>query len=96
MPETLGNSDSVLKDSFSKGLQGGIEPEAYTRPQSWKELEIPEILLSGHHEKIEEFRQKRSNELTRAWFKKEISDLKEHLISFEAASGSAQDLEDEG
>lgn len=82
-PSTLGNSDSVLYDSFSKGLKGGLEPEVFTRPQVWKDREIPPVLLSGHHENIGKYRQERSSKLTRMWFKQELSDLKEQFGAFE-------------
>jgi tRNA (guanine37-N1)-methyltransferase len=53
IPGVLGAEDSAAKDSFSNGL---LEHAHYTRPQVFEGEEVPEILLSGHHEKIERWR----------------------------------------
>lgn len=45
----LGNESSAHKDSFSNGL---LEHPQYTRPASWNGLDVPEVLLSGHHGKV--------------------------------------------
>lgn len=81
-PETLGNSDSALVDSFSKGLKGGLEAPVYTRPSEWKGREIPPLFMSGHHEKIEKERLRLSQEATKSWFEAEIKGLEEHLKGF--------------
>ena len=82
MPKTLKNSDSVEYDSFSCGLSGGLEPKLYTRPQTWKDLEVPSILLSGHHENIEKNRRMESLKLTESWFEREMQDLVAHFERF--------------
>lgn len=53
LPGVLGCDDSATKDTFSRGL---LKHPQYTRPRSFEGLEVPEELLSGNHEKIEEFR----------------------------------------
>jgi tRNA (guanine37-N1)-methyltransferase len=52
-PGVLGHEDSALQDSITMGW---LEAPAYTRPREWKGEEVPEILLSGHHEKIQEWK----------------------------------------
>ena len=61
-PGVLGNVASTEEESFSRGL---LEHPQYTRPQVWEGREIPEILLSGHHAKIAEWRLAQAERLTR-------------------------------
>jgi tRNA (guanine37-N1)-methyltransferase len=53
IPGTLGGEDAAEKDSFSNGL---LEHAHYTRPQVFEGKAVPQILLSGHHEEIENWR----------------------------------------
>ncbi len=62
IPGVLGNKDSADTDSFSNGL---LEQPLYTRPADFKGYKVPETLISGHHKKIEEWRQKSSEEITK-------------------------------
>ncbi len=62
IPRVLGNSESAVEESFSNGL---LEHPQFTRPQEWKGRRIPEILLSGHHAKIAQWRQVQSERLTK-------------------------------
>lgn len=55
LPEVLGNSASAPDDSFSSGL---LEYPQYTRPADFCGLKVPDVLLSGNHQKIAEWRQK--------------------------------------
>ena len=55
LPEVLGNQESHMKDSFSTGL---LEHPHYTRPADFRGLMVPEVLLSGNHKLIEEWRNK--------------------------------------
>lgn len=57
LPEVLGNQESHMKDSFSTGL---LEHPHYTRPADFRGLMVPEVLLSGNHKLIEEWRNKES------------------------------------
>ncbi|WP_037254156.1 tRNA (guanosine(37)-N1)-methyltransferase TrmD [Roseobacter sp. SK209-2-6] len=63
IPGVLGNQASTEEESFSSGL---LEHPQYTRPAEWKGRKIPEVLMSGHHGKIAEWRQEMSEEITKA------------------------------
>lgn len=63
IPGVLGNAESAQEESFSSGL---LEHPQYTRPAEWKGRAIPDVLMSGHHEKIAEWRRLQSEELTQA------------------------------
>jgi tRNA (guanine37-N1)-methyltransferase len=57
LPGVLGNESSALTDSFQSGL---LEYPQYTRPASFRGWDVPEVLLSGHHGKIAEWRRRQS------------------------------------
>ena len=57
LPGVLGNEESAISDSFSTGL---LEHPQYTRPASYNEMDVPDVLMSGHHKQIEEWRAKQS------------------------------------
>lgn len=61
LPGVLGSDESSIEESHSNGL---LEYPQYTRPESYEGMEVPEILLSGHHKKIEEWRLFKSIEIT--------------------------------
>jgi tRNA (guanine37-N1)-methyltransferase len=63
IPGVLGNQASTEEESFSSGL---LEHPQYTRPAEWKGRKIPDVLMSGHHGKIEQWRQDMSAEITKA------------------------------
>ena len=62
VPGVIGNADSLADESHSDGF---LEYPSYTKPQSWRGLEVPEVLLSGHHAEIDAWRKQRSLERTR-------------------------------
>jgi len=62
IPGVLGNERSAQEDSFSNGL---LEYPQYTRPEKFRGLSVPEILLSGNHDRIERWRREMSLKLTR-------------------------------
>ena len=62
LPGVTGNRESLEEESFADGL---LEYPHYTRPPVWEGRSVPEVLLSGHHEKIREWRQRQSEELTK-------------------------------
>ena len=67
LPGVLGQPESLLEESFSSNL---LEYPQYTRPQVWKDAknkdhDVPEVLLSGHHEKIKEWRKDKSIKKTK-------------------------------
>lgn len=64
LPGVLGNDQSALDDSFSAGPAGLLEAPAYTKPASWRGLDVPPVLLSGHHAEIARWRAERSRERT--------------------------------
>ncbi|CEG26807.1 tRNA (guanine-N(1)-)-methyltransferase [Bacillus sp. B-jedd] len=72
LPEVLGKEESHLKDSFSTGL---LEHPHYTRPSDFRGLKVPDVLLSGNHKHVEEWRIKES--LRRTWQRR--PDLFEHM-----------------
>lgn len=53
IPGVLGNETSALTDSFQDDL---LAPPVYTRPEEWEGMKVPDILLSGNHSKIEDWR----------------------------------------
>ncbi len=62
----LGNEDSVTDDSFAPGdMQNLLEGPVYTRPASWQGLEVPEVLMSGDHAKIAQWRKDEAIKRTR-------------------------------
>lgn len=63
LPGVLGNDDSAQDESFSAGR---LEYPQYTRPRSYKGMDVPDVLLSGHHAKIEAWRREQSDARTRA------------------------------
>lgn len=62
LPGSLGHADSALEESFSEALGGGPEYPHYTRPASYRGWDVPEVLLSGDHARIREWRLERSRE----------------------------------
>ncbi len=63
-PGVLGNQNSSAEDSFEQGL---LDHPHYTRPVEWKGLKTPEVLLSGHAQNIQEFRQQQRMKQTEKW-----------------------------
>lgn len=63
LPGSLGDVDSAVEDSFVNGL---LDCPHYTRPELYKDFRVPEVLLSGNHARIREWRLKQSLALTRA------------------------------
>jgi tRNA (guanine37-N1)-methyltransferase len=62
LPGALGHSDSAVEESFSAALGGDPEYPHYTRPAEYRGWHVPEVLLSGHHQRIGEWRRERSRE----------------------------------
>ena len=60
LPGVLGKDESALEESFSEALEGAPEYPHYTRPAEWRGWTVPEVLLSGHHERIRAWRQEQS------------------------------------
>ncbi len=62
LPGVLGKDESAVEESFSEALEGGVEYPHYTRPAEWRGWSVPEVLLSGHHERIREWRREQSRQ----------------------------------
>ena len=62
IPGVIGNEDSISEESFDKGL---LEYPQYTKPQIWEDKGVPEVLLSGDHAKIKDWRLSQSEAITR-------------------------------
>jgi len=60
LPGALGSDESGLVESFSAELEGGLEYPHYTRPAEFRGWRVPEVLLSGDHRRIEEWRREQS------------------------------------
>jgi tRNA (guanine37-N1)-methyltransferase len=60
LPGALGHVDSAHEESFSKALQGAPEYPHYTRPAEYRGWAVPEVLLSGHHARVREWRLEQS------------------------------------
>ena len=61
-PGVLGNANSKVDESFENGL---LEYPQYTKPQIWEKKGVPEVLLSGDHSKIKDWRLSQSEAITR-------------------------------
>jgi len=64
LPGALGDEDSTKDDSFSEGL---LEYPQYTRPEIFRDMKVPDILLSGDHAKIAQWRRQQALERTKKW-----------------------------
>jgi tRNA (guanine37-N1)-methyltransferase len=62
LPGALGHEESAVEESFSEALEGAPEYPHYTRPAEWRGHAVPEVLLSGDHARIREWRLERSRE----------------------------------
>ncbi len=56
IPGVLGKEESMQEESFSRSLKRKKEYPHYTRPEEFRGMKVPDVLLSGHHKKIEEWR----------------------------------------
>jgi len=62
IPGVLGNPDSLVEETFERNL---LEYPQYTKPQKWEEKDIPDVLLTGDHDKIKDWRLSQSEDITR-------------------------------
>lgn len=63
IPGFMGNAESIVEESHSDGL---LEYPSYTKPQSWRGLDVPDVLLSGHHAQIEKWRKAQALDRTKS------------------------------
>lgn len=73
LPDVLGNAESAQQESFTSGL---LDFPHYTRPETFEDLKVPEVLLSGNHEKIAAWRKQQALKVT----KERRADLLENLL----------------
>jgi tRNA (guanine37-N1)-methyltransferase len=66
LPTVLGNDDSAREESFSEECQGLLEYPHYTRPVSFRGLEVPEVLRGGDHAKIKRYREEQARQRSAA------------------------------
>ena len=60
LPGVLGDDASAIEESFSEALEGAPEYPHYTRPAEWRGWAVPDVLLSGHHARVNEWRRAQS------------------------------------
>ena len=65
LPGALGHPGSAAGDSFGTGAGGILQGPVYTRPRVWKDLPVPDVLTSGDHARIENWRRQQALERTR-------------------------------
>ena len=82
LPGALGDPDSARQESFVSGM---LDHPQYTRPETYADMQVPEVLLSGHHGEIERWRMKQS--LGRTWQRRpellariELTDTERQLL----------------
>jgi tRNA (guanine37-N1)-methyltransferase len=63
-PGVLNDAHSHEQDSFNPNLDGLLDCPHYTRPEVWADQAVPEVLLSGHHERIEQWRRQQRLRIT--------------------------------
>ena len=61
LPGIMGNEESPVEESFESGL---LEHPHYTRPAEWQGRRVPEVLTSGHHEKVRQWRLAEAERIT--------------------------------
>jgi tRNA (guanine37-N1)-methyltransferase len=88
LPGVLGNEESPVLDSFSSGL---LEHPHYTRPADFRGLKVPDELVSGNHQKIDEWRKKES--LRRTW--KRRPDLLDSYLLNETEQKLLKEIQEE-
>ena len=65
LPGVIGNPESLTEESHASGQDHLLEYPVFTKPADWRGLQVPEILLSGHHGNVARWRRERSEQLTR-------------------------------
>ncbi len=61
-PGIIGDRESLLEESFEDGL---LEYPHYTRPRIWEGMAVPDVLISGHHERVREWRKSQADQITK-------------------------------
>ena len=66
LPGALGDEESAKDESFGESAGGGLEYPQYTRPEVFRDMKVPDVLLSGNHKKIAEWRRRQGLERTKS------------------------------
>ena len=66
LPGVLGNPASLVEESHAPGHDHLLEYPTYTKPETWRGLGVPEVLLSGHHGEVAKWRRAQAEERTRS------------------------------
>lgn len=64
LPGVLGNPESLVEESHGSQLDGLLEYPVYTKPASWRGLDVPPVLLSGHHGEVDRWRVEQARRIT--------------------------------
>jgi tRNA (guanine37-N1)-methyltransferase len=88
IPGALGHEQSALQDSFSEGM---LDCTHYTRPEEYQGIKVPEVLMNGNHQQIQDWREKQS--LGRTWQRR--PDLLEHIVLDERQQALLKEYIDE-
>ena len=62
LPKVIGNEDALKEESFNSNL---LEYPLYTQPRNWKNIEVPNVLLSGNHNKIKDWKIRQAESITK-------------------------------
>nr|WP_239580049.1 tRNA (guanosine(37)-N1)-methyltransferase TrmD [Microlunatus panaciterrae] len=92
IPGVIGNPESLAEESHSAGHDGLLEYPVYTKPPSWRGLQVPDILFSGHHGEIARWRREQAVEKTRARRPDLLPAELREIIVGEATSSDAGEL----
>jgi tRNA (guanine37-N1)-methyltransferase len=88
IPGALGHEQSALQDSFSEGM---LDCSHYTRPEESQGIKVPEVLMNGNHQQIQDWREKQS--LGRTWQRR--PDLLEHIVLDDRQQALLKEYKDE-
>ena len=92
LPGVIGNPESLREESHSAGHAGLLEGPVYTKPLTWRGREVPEVLLSGHHAKIADWRREQALARTRRYRPDLLPDGLEGLVVTLAQPADAGEL----
>ena len=92
LPGVIGNPESLAVESHAAGHDGMLEGPVYTKPPLWRGLEVPPVLISGHHAKIDAWRRERALERTRRLRPELLPDDLDGLVISHAQPSDAGEL----
>ena len=92
LPGVVGNPESLTEESHAADHDGLLEYPVYTKPPRWRDLDVPEVLLSGHHGRIAAWRREQAVQRTRERRPDLLPAQHEPLVVTEAAAADAGEL----